>query len=60
VIGRPVDELRSVGVCGTPDEVVKKLRAYGDVGAETIYLQVLDLHDLDHLDLLAAEVMPHV
>jgi hypothetical protein len=25
-----------------------------------MYLQVLDQHDLDHLRLLAAEVMPHV
>ena len=27
-------------------------------GAETVYFQVLDLHDLDHLRLLAAEVVP--
>ena len=25
---------------------------------ERIYLQVLDLHDLDHLRLIAAEVVP--
>ena len=25
-----------------------------------VYLQVLDLHDLDHLELIASEVMPHV
>jgi hypothetical protein len=30
------------------------------MGAERMYLQVLDLGDLDHLDLLASEVMPQV
>jgi hypothetical protein len=29
-------------------------------GAERLYLQTLDLGDLDHLDLVAAEVAPHV
>ena len=29
-------------------------------GSTRIYLQMLDLADLDHLDLVAAEVMPHV
>jgi len=34
--------------------------SYARAGAETVYLQVLDLDDLDHLELLAAEVMPQV
>ena len=34
--------------------------AFGDAGAETVYLQILDLDDLDHLRLIAAEVAPHV
>ena len=29
-----------------------------DAGAERIYLQVLDLADLDHLDLVATAVAP--
>ena len=29
-------------------------------GAARIYLQVIDLHDLDHLELIASEVMPQV
>ena len=33
---------------------------YAALGAQRVYLQVLDQHDLDHLDLLATEVMPHV
>ncbi|WP_435769545.1 LLM class F420-dependent oxidoreductase [Nocardioides sp. SYSU DS0651] len=59
-IGREVDELRANGLAGTPDEVVDKIRRYEALGAQRVYLQVLDLSDLDHLRLVAAEVMPHV
>jgi F420-dependent oxidoreductase-like protein len=59
-IGRQADELREHGAAGTPAEVVDHLQAYAAIGAETAYLQVLDLDDLEHLDLLAAEVMPQV
>ena len=33
---------------------------FTEAGMERIYLQVLDLHDLDHLRLIAAEVAPAV
>ena len=59
-IGREKDELRENGVAGTVDEAVATLQAYAAVGVERVYLQVLDLADLDHLRLLAAEVMPRV
>jgi len=59
-IGREVDELRQNGACGTPAEVIEKLRAWSAAGADRVYLQILDLSDLEHLDLIAAEVMPHV
>ncbi len=59
-IGRQPDELRQHGAAGTPDEVVARLEAFSGIGAETVYLQVLDLDDLDHLDLLAQEVLPRV
>jgi F420-dependent oxidoreductase-like protein len=59
-IGRDKDELRENGLAGTPAEVVAKARRYADLGSQRLYLQVLDLADLDHLDLVAAEVMPHV
>ncbi len=59
-IGRAPDELRENGAAGLPAEVVETLVAYAGAGAETVYLQVLDLEDLDHLRLLAAEVMPEV
>jgi alkanesulfonate monooxygenase SsuD/methylene tetrahydromethanopterin reductase-like flavin-dependent oxidoreductase (luciferase family) len=59
-IGRDKAELRQNALAGTPQEVVDKIGRYADLGAERIYLQVLDLADLDHLRLLAAEVMPRV
>ena len=30
------------------------------VGSQRIYLQMLDLDDLDHLELISAEVMPQL
>ena len=59
-IGRGVDDLRETGLAGTPQEVVDRLGAYAATGSTRAYLQVLDLADLDHLDLVASEVMPHV
>jgi F420-dependent oxidoreductase-like protein len=57
-IGRDPGELRQNGAAGTVGEVVERLGAFADTGAERLYLQVLDLHDLDHLRLIAAEVAP--
>ncbi len=59
-IGRDVEELRAHGVAGTPAEAVDILGRYADSGAQRVYLQVLDLADLDHLDLVAAEVAPQL
>jgi len=57
-IGRALDELRAHGAAGSPSQVADACRAFADVGAETVYLQVLDLDDLDHIRLIAAEVLP--
>ena len=59
-IGRDLSDLRSNGLAGSPSEIVDKLGAFADAGATTAYLQILDLADLGHLDLLAAEVLPQV
>ena len=59
-IGREPAELRENGLAGTPDEVVAKIKRFEDAGATRIYLQVLDLSDLDHLALVADEVMQRV
>jgi F420-dependent oxidoreductase-like protein len=59
-IGREVDELREHGVAGTPAEAVDILGRYAEAGAQRVYLQVLDLSDLDHLDLVAGDVAPQL
>lgn len=55
-IGREVDELKSNGLAGSPAEVVDKIGRFAEIGASRIYLQILDLADLDHLELIAAQV----
>ncbi|TQL68050.1 F420-dependent oxidoreductase-like protein [Nocardioides albertanoniae] len=59
-IGREPAELRENGLAGTPDEVVAKIKRFEDAGASRLYLQVLDLSDLDHLALVADKVMTRV
>jgi F420-dependent oxidoreductase-like protein len=59
-IGRKPAELRENGAAGTVDEVVATLTRWRDAGAERLYLQVLDLSDLEHLELVAAEVVPQL
>lgn len=51
-IGREPDELRENGVCGTPDEARARAEAFAEHGCERLYLQTLDVDDLDHLELI--------
>ncbi|MDH2412225.1 LLM class F420-dependent oxidoreductase [Streptomyces chitinivorans] len=55
-IGREVDELKENGLAGSPAEVVDKIGRYAEAGSSRIYLQILDLHDLDHLELISSQV----
>lgn len=59
-IGRQPQELRANGLAGTPQEVLDGLGRLAELGAGRVYLQVLDLADLDHLELVATEVAPHL
>jgi F420-dependent oxidoreductase-like protein len=59
-IGRDVAELEVNGLAGSAGRIVDKLGRFAQAGATRLYLQILDLHDLDHLELIAAEVMPQV
>ena len=54
-IGREVDELRSNSpLVGTPEEIVDQFGAVSSrPGVQRVYLQVLDMSDLDHLELFA-------
>ncbi|NYJ07601.1 LLM class F420-dependent oxidoreductase [Petropleomorpha daqingensis] len=59
-IGRTPGQWGAADVGGTPAQVVDVLGRYAEAGATRVYLQVLDLADLDHLDLIAAEVAPQL
>ena len=59
-IGRDVDELKANGLAGSPAEVVERIAQYQAVGSQRMYLQMLDLDDLDQLDLIASEVTPQL
>lgn len=55
-IGRDPEELRKNGIAGTVSEAVAAVGRAADAGAERLYLQALDIQDLDHLEVIAAEV----
>lgn len=57
-IGREPAELREHGACGTVPEMRAVLERWQEAGCQRLYLQVLDLADLDHLRLIASEVLP--
>jgi alkanesulfonate monooxygenase len=52
------DHARTTALGGLPHEVVDTLGAFAELGCARVYLQLLDLADLDHIRLVAAEVMP--
>ena len=59
-IGREPADMREHGIGGTPGEVAAKIAEFAAIGADRVYLQVLDLNDLDHLELIASDVAPQV
>ncbi|WP_043496413.1 LLM class F420-dependent oxidoreductase [Georgenia sp. SUBG003] len=56
-IGREPAELREHGLAGSPAEVLDGIAALAEIGVTRVYLQCLDITDLEHLDLIASEVM---
>jgi F420-dependent oxidoreductase-like protein len=59
-IGEDPEDLRTNRLGGTPAEVAAKIAEFAEIGAERVYLQVLDLHDLGQLELIASDVLPQV
>jgi F420-dependent oxidoreductase-like protein len=59
-IGMDPATVRANVIGGSPSEVVDKIGQYGEAGASKVYLQVLDLDDLAHVELIAAGVLPQV
>ena len=60
VIGKAPEAMRPRGLVGTPGEVVEKIGRYTAIGGQRLYLQILDLSDLDHLELIASDVMSQI
>jgi F420-dependent oxidoreductase-like protein len=59
--GKKVDELNPFDLTGTVAQVVDQLGTWQErTGLSRFYLQILDLADLDHLELIAAEVAPQL
>lgn len=59
-IGQDAATLRAEAFGGTPGELLETLAAVEKLGVTRVYLQILDLADLDHLELIAADVAPHL
>ncbi len=60
-LGREVHELRANGLTGTPDEVVDRLGEWREkAGVTRMYLQLMDLADLDQIELVAARVATQI
>ncbi|WP_432851398.1 LLM class F420-dependent oxidoreductase [Amycolatopsis sp. CA-161197] len=60
-IGRDLGELRENGLAGTAAQVVDRIGQWREkTGITRLYLQVLDLQDLDHLEFIASAVAPQL
>ena len=59
-IGRDPDAFDEQSFTGSPAQVVDTLGRFAELGASRAYLQLLDLHDLDHLELIATDVLPQL
>ena len=57
-MGRTVDVVRADGLAGSVDDALEKIAEFAAAGAQGMYLQILDLKDLDHLR-LAGERLLH-
>ena len=57
---KDLDGLRAGGVIGSPEQAVDTLGRYAEAGCGRVYLQLLDLTDLDQLELVGSEIMPHL
>jgi len=59
-IGRAFDDVRVQGLAGTPMEITERLGQYAHAGVSRVYLQLLDLEDLEQVALIGAELAPGV
>jgi F420-dependent oxidoreductase-like protein len=57
-VGQDPERLEVVGAAETPGQICERIEAYARLGCHRVYLQLLDLGDLEQLELLASEVLP--
>ncbi|GAA1961302.1 LLM class F420-dependent oxidoreductase [Microbacterium deminutum] len=59
--GRTLDQVRDgVNIVGGPGEIAERMARYDALGIHRVYLQLLDLQDVDHVEYLGAEVLPYL
>ncbi|GAA1997735.1 LLM class F420-dependent oxidoreductase [Microbacterium pumilum] len=57
--GRTLEQVRDgVNIAGGPDEIAERMSRYASLGIDRVYLQLLDLQDVDHVEYLGTEVLP--
>jgi alkanesulfonate monooxygenase SsuD/methylene tetrahydromethanopterin reductase-like flavin-dependent oxidoreductase (luciferase family) len=47
-------------VVGAPDALVQRIGEFAAIGATRVHLRVIDMSDLDHVELIASQVLPQV
>jgi F420-dependent oxidoreductase-like protein len=47
-------------VVGPPDALVQRIGEFAAIGATRVHLRVIDMSDLDHVELIASQVLPQV
>jgi len=57
-IERDPVELKASGLYGTPEEIAARLAEYAELGISRVYLQLLDITDLEQVELIGRELAP--
>jgi F420-dependent oxidoreductase-like protein len=62
VLDTSVEQWRAKGgnIAGGRDEIVAKVERLRALGASRVYIQLMDLRDLDQVEFLGTEVLPHL
>ena len=47
-------------VVGSPDALVQRIGELAEIGATRVHLRVIDMSDLDHVELIASQVLPQL
>jgi F420-dependent oxidoreductase-like protein len=58
VVGSP--RIRESMLIGPPSMLADRIGQLAGVGADTVYLHIYDIHDLDHIALIGADVLPQL